>query len=279
MPVSACVEMDQESSVRVDKYAIASTMREVAAGTVGRRRVRAICERSLSVLVGTTWTDEEIVVHFSPKFLALLDSTESLRLVMQHELCHVLTAPSANMTLPRFASPAVTATFVGYLDLFRERLAHEEFLRRFAGDVPRFHEWHARIFDPANSFGPLDPAGPDIRYHLFSQIFSVYYDAVFFELTGDDIFARWCQESNIMTLHRALGFAMEDMASIRQLSGNYAMQLELMQSSCRLFLHLDPFRLLAGEMILVRSIDELTNVDARLLAQWQGRSLACSHPG
>ena len=92
-------------------------------------------------MLGVRWNDMEVVLTYAPRFLRVCTSPEHLRVALLHEVCHPLSAPSARITFPVFPSEVATSCCVAYLDLFREFIAHQEFLKRFPDEAAVFEQW------------------------------------------------------------------------------------------------------------------------------------------
>jgi hypothetical protein len=240
-------------------------------------------EYGLDVLLGASWADGgPVSLAYHPVLKARLRSEEDLRLLLRHEVCHLLTAPSSQLKIPVIEEVPfyMKLCSLNYVDLYREYIAHAEFCRRFGQYRQAFLEHARNEFMPDNVVRRMrvdceqDPEnGSSI---LFFHLFRIFYDAIFFHLTGDDAFKNWASATGNGIAYKLFTFAMEDIEVVESTGLDYWAKLILMGKSFWLLFDIDAANLTRGKICLVHPLSSLNNAlqcHPRQLAKWEARKL------
>jgi hypothetical protein len=225
-------------------------------------------------MIGTSWDQDTITLRYRKAHLNDIDSLEVLRVVLKHEVCHVLSIPSSKLQL----SSSLPAQ-VAYVDLYREYLAHREFLRRFKNDKELFLAHEKRAFKPDKAFSGLNAALKNCTGIMpflitFEGLFRVYYDAIYFYLVGDLIFQKYCEVRKAESVYQLGGLIMEDMAHIEAQPSPYERKISLMEDSFKCVFNVDLGGLLRNRLSLCQPLDKLPwEIAGNIVALWRARNL------
>lgn len=229
------------------------------------------------VMLGTTWSDAEIVLTYAPHFLRVCTTPELLRVALLHEVCHPLSAPSAKVTIPTYASVAARECCVAYLDLFREFIAHQEFLKRFPSEATLFAEWELRTLQPRTLTVRTPIVGQDGFFLYLGKLFLVFYNAIFLELVQNPFFASWCSSRRKSATYQLFRYIMEDVAHIAGRVVEYQAKLDLMVDSFKLVMNVAVDELEADRLALLAPVGERAGelgLDEEIAALWARRDIA-----
>lgn len=202
-------------------------------------------------------TNGEVEMKYDP-FSTQLMSTGTLVGCLRHEVCHILTIPMSDISVPE-TEPEMMELLAQHTSCYDEYLAHIEFIQRWVNDRG-FLNYKTREFDnftillytlrkmrKENSFpNPLYP------FHVLSAIFQ---DAVYFRLT-DGMLRTWYAQLNAKNVGQLFEFWFEDFEEAKKKRLNRDKTIRLVQLSITLSLSIKVDELLDQDMLV---FDETTN--------------------
>lgn len=208
-------------------------------------------------------------------FDRIVTDADLLQMGMRHEACHLAVSPTFDVPV-REGTPLQVQTNLHYLDLYREYIAHQEYLRRFGAS---FDPLAAKLFAPASAWEDTNrqvraAGGAEGTWILHVGIFRIFYDAIYLELVGRSDFRDWCQAAGLSGLYRLFRLVMDDMRVIHESERLYADQLEMMNDSLKFACMVDlEVMLHDGKLVLLRPVAEVPDVDPLIAARWRRNGL------
>jgi len=237
--------------------------------------VKAARKDYLGSLMETRYNQEEITLHYTPFSLEFFSNLSELRVALKHEVSHVLSSPTSKISLP----VTLTGFSKEYIDILREYLAHQEFIKRFPNDRKGFLRFAKRIFQPDNILADLlvayqSAGAQEAMLNFFGAIFRIYYDSVYFALVSDGTFFNWCKSGRVEGLYQLFLYIMEDVKFIDAENIGYDEKINLMLESLKIVVLVDIETMKKkGQISLLKDPNEMGYTDVRVASWWESRML------
>jgi hypothetical protein len=245
-------------------------------GIDGVREIDVVADIDSTTVLSTTASDGVVTLRMNPDaFNKVVTDAGLLKEALKHEACHLLTTPDFDVPV-RDGPPELIQANLEYVDLLREYIAHQEYINRFGRE---YGALASRIFDPGNTWdATIQVARPGRGrgsiFALYVGVFRMFYDAIYFDLVGDQRFDAWCEQAGLPGLGRLFAIVMDDMKAIWESGLSYSQQLEAMNDSFRMVLLVDLDSLLdEGKLRLLRSPSEIAGAAETVARRWQRRGL------
>ena len=140
--------------------------------------------------MATFFDDTRIELRYGHKALDLLPQIAEMKALIDHELCHVKTMPTMVLQVLDLPDAKFRTVLQDYVDLFREYLAEQEYVRRFPNRRV-YLRTKKKILQPVVDFKRQEFSSLE---DLKVAILRVFYDSICFHMVSDSTFLDWCQE-------------------------------------------------------------------------------------
>jgi hypothetical protein len=228
----------------------------------------------MKTVLGIKWDERN---NFKLAYTRLIQKLkyQEVKSILKHEICHFLSIGTTKIHTIRAAKE-----YVKYVMIFREYLAHVEFIKRFGFDkwLTSFHrknlKYYEVILKKARSVKKLSSVEDHQR--LLSFFFSILYDAIYFFVINDDSFEDWCQRRALSNLHQVYQWIYEDMKYFKELKISQEEKEKLVQEAAIFPISLDLIALFQENRVktIKELFDHATNFSAMLSYNPHVRNIA-----
>jgi len=195
----------------------------------------------------------DITLKYSPVSLRTI-TEEQIDALLLHEACHATTLPNTLLRVPDTENE-MTTFIADCMTNYHEYLAHVEFVQRFKHDLRHdsLRQQQISLFKNfeviVNStkfmlnFGMTKGLHVN-QFKVLQQLHSITYDALFFYVTRDDSFTKWCKKHMLQKLDTFVGWLYEDFEHIRSLGLTLEKAMEKVMTSGVLSMSVNPIKLM-----------------------------------
>jgi len=173
------------------------------------RSVRIIRDDGLDTILGIKWDEKDNFRIAYTRFIFKLEP-EEIKSLLKHEISHFLSIGTTKIHTIRAAEE-----YVKYVMIFREFLAHKEFIKRFGIDkgLTSFHRRNIKYFEVLIKKAKSIKKVSSLKDHqqLLYFFFSILYDAIYFFVMKDNSFKTWCRKRRLSALYQVYEWIYEDM--------------------------------------------------------------------
>jgi len=180
--------------------------------------------QTIEVTIGN---QRNLSLQYNSHFLKTL-TEDDINAILLHEACHVATLPNSQLSVPDTGNIDQTRFMVDYLESYDEYLAHVFLMSKFKQDkrfegvkslqIDLFKDIETMINSNRTLYYAGDRKGLQINpFMILRSLHSIAYDALFFYITKDDSFLKWCNENNLEALYIFINWIFEDFEHLRNL--------------------------------------------------------------
>jgi len=208
-------------------------------------------KQNLDAIIAVKWYENGRIKLQYREMLEEYSSNE-IKALLKHEACHILTLPSSKLVMK---STYKGKAFFKYVMVYREFIAHQEFLKRFGIDenLTFYHKRHFKMYDLLVE--ESRKIWVSKKYHKYPEIldavFGIMYDSIYFFVMGGDSFYKWCREKRLEKFNLFLKWVSEDMKYFYNLTGREEQKVDLIQAAAIFPISIDVGNLLTNDVIIM----------------------------
>jgi len=226
---------------------------------------------------------KDLILKFNELVLNTLSDNE-IEVMLLHEGFHVITLTSTYQMIPDVGLKEQEYLVMEYLQAYDEYRAHIEFVNKYKEDnrfeafiqfqKSRFSNFEIilskhKIFRETNS------------WKLFHELYSIYYDSVFFLIINDDSFNNWCIENNVKAIYQFFNWIYQDFNYIKNIGLTYKEEREWIIQSGVLSWSVNPFEIIYNNRLIFAETTKKMHEDLikrehyiPLVKAWENRRIS-----